>query len=101
MAIVCLHPVIRIRPHVVHGKLQRTCRRPLSSRSPRSFTITISSMQRRTRSSGSWPSSFSSMVRECGGEGGSYWQDARIRGRALAAAICWATLGESGYARLA
>jgi hypothetical protein len=48
------------------GKLQllceRTCSLPFSSRSPRNFTITTSSMHRRTRSSGSLVSSFSSMV---------------------------------------
>lgn len=65
MAVVCLasnQPTISM---VV--QLLRTWRRPFNSRSPRSLTITISSIQRRTRSSGSLlVSSRSSML---GGRG--------------------------------
>lgn len=41
---------------------KHTCSRPFNSRSPRNLTRTISSMHRRTRSSGSLVSSLSSIV---------------------------------------
>jgi hypothetical protein len=64
MRIVCLKALVSIPPLALLPMLRkRTCNRPLSSRSPRSLTMTTSSMHRRTRSSGSLVSSFSSMVK--------------------------------------
>jgi hypothetical protein len=62
MRVVCLFLLVSSRPcaRTALGKL--TCSLPFNSRSPRNLTMTISSMHRRTRSSGSLVSSLSSIV---------------------------------------